>query len=202
MRVTRIEGHKTQMKDPPVAQFLFSDIRMAWVWLVLRVWLGWEWLQHGLEKVNNQDWMSTGVALQKFWERQVAIPDTGRAPIAYDWYRGFLQILLEGGHYTWFAKVVAVGEAAVGVALIIGLFTGIAAFGGAFMNWHFIMAGAASTNAMLLVVGILLMMAWKTAGWIGLDRFVLPALGTPWQFGRLITPRFEPDTGPSPKVVR
>ncbi len=27
---------------------------------------------------------------------------------------------------------------------------------------------------------ILLILAWKNAGYIGLDRFFLPALGTPW----------------------
>jgi len=30
---------------------------------------------------------------------------------------------------------------------------------------------------------VLLLMAWKNAGWWGLDRFVLPALGTPWHGG-------------------
>jgi thiosulfate dehydrogenase [quinone] large subunit len=97
--------------------------------------------------------------------------------VAYDWYRAFLQEMLEGGHYVWFAKVVAVGEVVVGLALILGVFTGVAAFGGVFMNWHFVMAGAASTNAMLALVGVLLVLAWRTAGWWGLDRWVLPLLG-------------------------
>jgi thiosulfate dehydrogenase [quinone] large subunit len=69
----------------------------------------------------------------------------------------------------------------VGIALIIGAFTGIAAFFGIFMNWHYVMAGAASTNAMLLAVGLVLVLAWKTAGWIGADRSLLPLVGTPWQ---------------------
>lgn len=42
------------------------------------------------------------------------------------------------------------------------------------------MAGAASTNGMLFLVSVLLIMAWKIAGYIGLDHFVLPFLGTPW----------------------
>ena len=33
-------------------------------------------------------------------------------------------------------------------ALILGAFTGIAAFFGAFMNWNYIMDGSASTNAL------------------------------------------------------
>jgi hypothetical protein len=45
------------------------------------------------------------------------------------------------------------------------------------------MAGAASTNAMLLAVGVVLVLAWKTAGWVGADRYLLRLVGTPWQRG-------------------
>ena len=41
------------------------------------------------------------------------------------------------------AELVAVGELLIGVGLILGVFTGIAAFFGAFMNWNFMMAGTA-----------------------------------------------------------
>jgi thiosulfate dehydrogenase (quinone) large subunit len=171
------------IQDPPIAKFLFGDTRLAWLWLPLRVWLGWEWFSHGLEKFNNPAWVETGAALQAFWTKAVVIPEAGKAPVAYDWYRGFLQMLLEGGHFTWFAKLVVFGEMVVGIALIIGAFVGVAAFFGVFMNWHFVMAGAASTNAMLMAVGLVLILAWKTAGWIGLDRYLLPIVGTPWQRG-------------------
>ena len=49
------------------------------------------------------------------------------------------------------------------------------------MNWNFIMAGSASTNGVLAVVAIFLVLAWKVAGYYGLDRILLPRLGTPWQ---------------------
>ena len=41
----------------------------------------------------------------------------------------------------------------------------------------------------LLVIAVLLIMAWKTAGWWGLDRWVLPALGTPWSPGPVFRDR-------------
>src|SRR5437870_3711838 len=56
------------------------------------------------------------------------------------------------------------------IALILGVFTGIAAFGGSLMNWSFVMAGTASTNMLLFALAVLLMLAWKVAGWYGLDR--------------------------------
>ena len=42
------------------------------------------------------------------------------------------------------------------------------------------MAGAASTNGMPFAIAVLLMLAWKVAGWYGADRFLLPRVGTPW----------------------
>jgi thiosulfate dehydrogenase [quinone] large subunit len=53
------------------------------------------------------------------------------------------------------------------------------------LNWNFIMAGAASTNGLLFSLAILLILAWKVAGWYGLDRYLLPLVGTPWQGGQL-----------------
>jgi aldehyde dehydrogenase (NAD+) len=41
----------------------------------------------------------------------------------------------------------------------------------------------------------LLMLAWKTAGWLGLDRWLLPALGTPWDPSPAAGPGVSP--GPS-----
>jgi thiosulfate dehydrogenase [quinone] large subunit len=171
----------TVVQDPPFATTLFNDTRLAWFWLVLRVWLGYNWIEASLHKIGNPAWVQTGEALKGFWTGAVAIPDAGRPAIAFDWYRSFIQALLDAQAYTWFAKVVAYGEFLVGVALILGLFTGIAAFFGALMNWNFMMAGSASINPLLLVAAIGLILAWKIAGFIGVDRFLLPILGTPWK---------------------
>ena len=181
-RTTRVvdENGNITVQDPPIARLLFGSTLMGWVWLVVRLFLGYQWLEAGWHKVTDPKWMETGVALQSFWQRAVAVPEGGRPPIAYDWYRAFLQALLDGGHHVWFAKLVAVGQVAVGIALILGAFVGIAAFFGAFMNFNFMLAGTASTNPVMFALAVLLMLAWKNAGWIGLDRYLLPVVGTPW----------------------
>lgn len=165
--------------DPPFARVLFSTTRFAWLWLIVRLYVGWVWLESGWEKLSGGTW-SGGEPLRAFWERAVQVPAQGRPPVAYGWYRAFLQFMLEQGWYTWFADLVMWGEILVGIALILGAFTGIAAFFGGFMNWNFIMAGTASTNALLFTLSILLILAWKVAGWYGLDRYLLPLVGTPW----------------------
>lgn len=169
------------IQDPPLARFLFSDTRFSVVWLVVRVLIGYSWLTSGWGKLNNPAWVQTGEALKGYWTNAVSMPEGGRPPISFDWYRSFIQGLLDSGSYVWFAKLIAFGEVLVGIALIVGMFVGIAAFFAALMNWNFIMAGSASTNGLLLLGAIMLILAWKSAGYYGVDRFLLPKLGTPWQ---------------------
>ncbi len=176
--------------DPPFMRTLFHTTRFAWFWLILRAWLGYQWIDASLHKIGAEAWTGNGAALKAFWERAVQVPlPPARPAITFDWYRSFLQYLLDIQAYTWFAKIVAYGELLIGVALVVGAFVGIAAFFGGFMNWNYMMAGTASTNPMLFTIAILLILSWKVAGYYGLDRYLLPALGTPWHPGRVFATR-------------
>ena len=173
--------HKGSVLEvPSFINFIFSDKRMSIVWLLVRLWLGWQWIETGIHKVTDPAWMQTGDALKGFWTRAVLIPAEGRPPISYDWYRGFIQFMLDSNAYVWFAKIVAVGEVVIGAALILGIFVGLTAFFAGFMNWNFIMAGSASVNGVFLVLAILLMLAWKVAGYLGADYFILPRIADLW----------------------
>jgi thiosulfate dehydrogenase [quinone] large subunit len=171
------------IQDPPFIKTLFNDPRAAWLWLAVRIWLGYQWVEAGLHKLSNPAWTQTGEALKSFWSGAAAIPEAGRPAISFDWYRSFIQYLLDAQAYVWFAKLVSYGETLVGIALILGAFTGFAAFFGAVMNWNYMMAGSASTNPLLFIAALGLIMAWKIAGYIGLDFFLLPWIGTPWSRG-------------------
>jgi uncharacterized membrane protein YphA (DoxX/SURF4 family) len=89
------------------------------------------------------------------------------------WYAWFLENVVQP-NAGLFATLVALGELAVGLGLLVGLLTGIAAFGGVFMNANFVLAGALGSNPALHLLGTLLVLAWRNAGWIGLDRWFLP----------------------------
>jgi thiosulfate dehydrogenase (quinone) large subunit len=177
--VTTRDGKLVQ--GSPLLYKLFNDTRAAWLWLPLRIWLGWQWLDAGIHKVSNPAWMETGAALKGFWTGAVAIPEAPARPaIAFDWYRSFLQALLDAQAYTWFAKLVVIGELLVGIALILGAFVGFAAFFSGLMNWNFMMAGSASTNPLLFTIAVGIILAWKVAGYLGADFFLLRWIGTPW----------------------
>jgi thiosulfate dehydrogenase [quinone] large subunit len=180
--ITDARGRIT-IQDPPLARFLFQDTRASWLWLVVRVFVGFEWLESGWGKFNNPAWMDgSGRGISAFWQRAVAVPEPpATAPITYDWYRAFLQFLIDANAAPWFSYVIVFGELLVGLGLIAGAFVGLAATGGLVMNMSFMLAGTTSTNPLMALLAILLVLAWKNAGYLGLDRFLLPMLGTPWQ---------------------
>src|SRR2546430_1183256 len=92
----------TQIPEPAITRFLFADTRMAWLWLIVRLYIGY------------------------------------------------------------------------------GCLTGIAAFFGVFLNMTFLLSGAVSINPVIGFLALFLILAWRIAGYWGLDRWVLPLLGTPW----------------------
>lgn len=169
------------VQEPSIVNTLLNHPLAAWLWLPVRVWLGWQWLTAGYEKMINPAWLQTGVALKGFLTGAVnAVSASGKPIIHYTWYTGFLKLLIASGSYTWMAKLVAVGETLVGVALILGIFTGFAAFFGGFMNFNYLMAGTVSVNPMFLVLSVTLLLAWKVSGYIGLDYFLVPHVGALW----------------------
>jgi thiosulfate dehydrogenase (quinone) large subunit len=175
------EGSEIEVEGPRFVRFLFNNTRAGLFWLPIRLFVGFAWLEAGWHKFTDPEWTQGGAALRAYWERAASIPEQGRPPITYEWYRDFINTLLAGGHETWFAWVVTLGELAIGVGLILGALTGIAAFFGAFMNMSFLLAGSASTNPIMFTLAVGLMLAWRVAGYYGLDRYLLPMLGTPWR---------------------
>jgi thiosulfate dehydrogenase [quinone] large subunit len=181
---------ETAVPQPALSRFLFHDTRSAPLWLAARLYLGIAWLTAGFEKITGSpSWLSSGSGLQKYWQNAASIPKTGKPAISYDWYRSMLQYMLDHQWYTWFSKLICLGELLVGIGLIVGGLTGIAAFFGALMNMSFMLAGSASTNPVLFTLSILIILAWRVAGLIGLDRWLLPALGAPWAPGRVVRGR-------------
>jgi thiosulfate dehydrogenase [quinone] large subunit len=177
-----VDRNNRIIDDPPFIQKLLSRTRWAWIYVPFRLYLAYVWIPSGWGKLTNPAWMQTGEALKGFWER--AVVTDPRPVIAADWYRAFIQFLLDTQAYTWMGKVIPIAEFAVGIGLLLGIFTGIAAFGGALLNYNFLLAGTVSSNPILLILEVFIMAGWKVAGWWGLDRWLLPRLGVPWALSR------------------
>lgn len=153
------------------SRFLFGHPGMAPVWLLLRVYVGWQWLSSGLKKVGDPAWVGANAGKAVTGFLQGALKKTGGdMPDVPGWYARFIENVALP-HAAVFSYLVSFGELAVGVALILGLLTGVAAFFGLLMNFAYLFAGTLSSNPLLV---LLLMLAWRVSGWWGLDRLVLP----------------------------
>lgn len=176
---TATNTKQSQVPEPNVTRFLFADVRTSPVWLIIRVYLGFLWLVAGLGKLFAPGWISGGAgdAVRGFAQGAMAQTAGEHAQVT-GWYAGFLEAVVMPLAPV-FAFLVVFGEIAVGLALILGLFTGIAAFFGGFMNASFLFAGSAGANPLMFILAILLVLAWRVAGYWGLDRWALPLLGVP-----------------------
>jgi len=181
------ESDTVEIEGPAFARFLFNNSRAGLVWLPIRLFVGFEWFEAGWHKFTGTGWVDGGSALLGYWNGAVKIPAAGQGSpsITFEWYRGFLQLLIDNHAQGWFAVLITFGEMAVGLGILFGALTGIAAFFGALMNMSFLLAGSASINPVLFTFAIGLILAWKVAGYYGVDRFLLPALGAPWRPGTL-----------------
>ncbi|MFD3261195.1 DoxX family membrane protein [Paenibacillus lentus] len=174
-----LRGKNIIIPDNPVSNFLFNNTRSALLWLVIRLYLGYAWLTAGWHKVTSDQWVGSnaGAGLTGFVKGALGKAAEGKDVTG--WYASFLENMVLP-NATLFSYFVAFGELLVGLGLILGLLTGIAAFFGAFMNASFLFAGTLSTNPLLFILATWIVLAWKVAGWYGLDRWALPLLGTPW----------------------
>ncbi|MHB8646766.1 MAG: hypothetical protein ACYDAR_13330 [Thermomicrobiales bacterium] len=86
----------TTVREPALSRFLFHDTRSAPLWLAARLYVGIAWLTAGWEKITGSpSWLTSGAGLKGYWTNAATIPKTGKPAISYDWYRSFLQYMLD-----------------------------------------------------------------------------------------------------------
>ncbi|HEY3208389.1 MAG TPA: DoxX family protein [Actinomycetota bacterium] len=178
-------AQEIRFEEPRITRWLFASTGSAWIWLIVRLYLGYEWAHAGYEKVFQDHWLTDTAPLKGFVG--FALKGAAQGPhssVNYGWYAAFLR-WVGGSGAGIMSKVIALGELAIGIALILGLFTGIAAFLAGMLSMSFGLAGVAGVNPVFFLGEVLLVLAWRNAGYVGLDRWVLPALGTPWAPGKL-----------------
>ena len=184
----------TLIPEPSVSRLFFADTRLAWVWLVFRLYVGWFWIVVGWKKVLDPLWTGDRAGLIVTAFIKGALNKTaGDYPDVSGWYAFILEKLVLP-NASFVSHIVAYGELLVGAGLILGAFTGVAAFFGSLMNMSYLFAGTVSVNPIMALLQLFLILAWRVAGWFGIDRYLLPLFGTPWHPGKL----FKKQTGSSP----
>jgi thiosulfate dehydrogenase (quinone) large subunit len=176
-------GASERFPEPSISRFFTASEGSSSLWFVVRMYVGAEWLLAGWEKVTSPAWGGSGKALGGFVAGALA-KSTGANPAVQGWYAWFLQHMVTP-NAGLFSFLVSWGELAVGLGILLGILTGIAAGFGILMNMNYLLAGTVSINPILGVLGLFLVISWRVCGWIGIDRVLLPALGLPWKPGTL-----------------
>ena len=161
--------------------------------LLLRLYLGYDFLKAGIEKWQTgfdakavDGFLKGGLAQthDALLATKGAAAAT-HASVSDTWGWLISNIFLPNSGI--FAFVVKTGEVLVGIGLILGCFTMLAAFFAMAMNFSFLLTGTVSTNPQM-VLGLLIIIAIGVASYeIGVDRFFMkkliakfPRLGKGW----------------------
>ncbi len=160
------------LAPPSWVTILLADIRWSWIWLLIRLYVGSQWLIAGYSKLISTNWIGefAGSSLTGFLHITLA-KTTGEHPDVSFLYAWFVQHVVLP-HVTIFSYVITFGEILTGIGLILGCFTVFAALGGTFMNLNYLLAGTVSINPQLLILEILLIAAWRIAGFLGIDYWL------------------------------
>jgi thiosulfate dehydrogenase [quinone] large subunit len=156
----------SEARAPQLLRWLGRSKVMAIGWTAMRVWLGIMWIQAGDAKLwgneNSAFLHHNGAGVAGFATHGTA---------AYTWWHSFLTgfVVPNSG---WIGVLVAVAEFAIGVALVLGLFTPLAALGSLVLLFTYVMSGTASVCAFYALFAFVLLATWRTSGWIGIDGII------------------------------
>lgn len=136
--------------------------------LIFRLYLGYLWLSHGIEK------FAEGFSAASYMQGLVENPAMNSSgEIAYPWYVWIIENVMQPS-LGFLNFMVPLGESMIGLGLIFGCFTQLATFFALLMNFTFFFGGTVSDNPKFILLEIFIIVAGANAGRIGLDYWVIP----------------------------
>src|ERR1700722_5392612 len=159
-------GSPSERANPGIWEWLKQSKMAAVVWLAMRVWLGIMWIQAGWAKL----WGAENSAFLHHDGAGVAGFAT-HGTSAYTWWHSLLTgaVVPNSGAIGIF---VAVGELVIGIALVAGFLTRIAALASLALLFTYVMSGTASVCAFYALFAIVILVTWQTSSWIGVDGVI------------------------------
>jgi thiosulfate dehydrogenase [quinone] large subunit len=159
-------GNPSERRNLRAWEWVKESKIMAVGWLAIRVWVGIMWIQAGWAKLfgaeNPYFLHNNGAGVAGF---------AAHGTPAYSWWGSFLHsfVVPNAG---WIGILIAVAEFTIGVALVAGLFTRIAALGSLALLFTYVMSGTASVCAFYALCAIVILTMWRTSSWIGIDGLI------------------------------
>ena len=154
----------------------FTHRYAAPIWLALRLYLGWTWLQFGIDKLQ-AGWLTKDAI-----GPMLKLGAEGTLPLPLPIYGQLAAFLLDLGVTPLISFAVPLLELAVGLAFLSGVLIVPAAIGAIVLNLNIILSGIGqfAFDGRIITLQLLLIMAWPVAERIGLR----PALAQSWAWLR------------------
>jgi thiosulfate dehydrogenase (quinone) large subunit len=161
MNPVALLGNPSEVATPRPLQWLTRSKYPAVAWTAMRIWLGIMWIDAGSSKLWGAESVAFlhGAGVKGFASHGVP---------AYSWWGSFLHgfVVPNAG---WIGVLVAVAEFLVGVALVVGFVTPLAALGSLALLFTYVMSGTASVCAFYALFAIVILATWRTSSWLGID---------------------------------
>jgi thiosulfate dehydrogenase [quinone] large subunit len=165
-KVVTIFGEPSERTYPSVLAWLRQSKYASIAWLAVRVWVGCMWIQAGWSKVfgaeNPYFLHNNGAGVAGF---------AGHGAAAYSWWGSVMHSFVVP-NASWIAVVVAFGELAIGLGLVVGFLTRTAAVCSLLLLFTYIMSGTASVCAFYALCALIVLATWRTSTWIGVDGVI------------------------------
>jgi thiosulfate dehydrogenase [quinone] large subunit len=151
---------------PDSLRRVFTSRWAALIWTAMRVWLGIMWIQAGVAKI----WGAENPAFLHNGGAGVAGFAAHGVP-AYSWWGSFLHsfVVPNAG---WIGIIVALGEFAIGICLVLGLFTRLASLASLALLFTYVMSGTASVCGFYALFAVVILFTWRTSSWLGADGLI------------------------------
>ncbi|MDF2946685.1 MAG: DoxX [Bacillales bacterium] len=133
---------------------------------ILRIYLGFSWLSSGWSKATGEGFTAEGFLKGALGQT------TGDHPSVLPFWGGFLEnvALPNVGLFNF---LVVYGEIAIGIALIIGLFTRTALIFSLIMNFSFMFSGSTGVNPYYVLYALILLIGGRNTGKYGVDGLII-----------------------------
>jgi thiosulfate dehydrogenase [quinone] large subunit len=133
---------------------------------LLRIYLGFQWLNSGWSKLTGEGFTAEGFL------RGALGQTTGDHPSVLPLWGGFIENVALP-NVTTFNYLVVYGEIAVGIALILGLFTRTALIFSLIMNFAFMFSGSTGVNPYYVLYAFILLIGGRNTGKYGVDGLII-----------------------------
>ena len=142
------------------------------IWLALRLYIAWIWVQMSIAKFE-AGWLSSDPVGQMF-----QVIAKGTLPVPLPFYRGVAQALLDAGVSPLLSHSMPFLELAVAVSLISGVLVPVAAVGAILLNVNIILSGMGSPafDGPIIASEILFVLSYRVVGTIGFEKLALRIL--------------------------